>query len=171
MSVISSHLLINLFARKRIFSIRLIIPLIFADPRWGTTKLDYRLSQHVLTGKQLAQPATELKKKHFNCEPPYCYRNTYLLHKHNTCMQVYGALWDSHHYFHLWPPLSTCHSDRSWIPGIIKNKIITPLINQLELVHDTNTTIYIIIGLQSNSIMPHLDSSDRIQLPLVCTFL
>lgn len=87
MSVISSHLLINLFARKRIFSIRLIIPLIFADPRWGTTKLDYRLSQHVLTGKQLAQPATELKKKHFNCERPYSYRNTYLLHKQNTCIR------------------------------------------------------------------------------------
>lgn len=47
----------------------------------------------------------------------------------------------------------------------------SPLINQLELVHDTDTISYIITGLQKNSIMPHLDSSDRIQLPLVCTFV
>ncbi len=45
----------------------------------------------------------------------------------------------------------------------------SPLINQLELVRDTIS--YIITGLQSNSIMSHLDSPDSIQLPLVCIFV
>lgn len=45
----------------------------------------------------------------------------------------------------------------------------SPLINQLELVRDTIS--YIITGLQSNSITSHLDSSDSIQLPLVCVFV
>lgn len=51
----------------------------------------------------------------------------------------------------------------------IRKQNNSPLINQLKLVHDTNTISYIITGLQSNSITPHLDSSDRIQLPLVST--
>lgn len=44
------------------------------------------------------------------------------------------------------------------------------LINQLELVRDINTISCIITGLQSSSITPHLDSPDRLRLPLVCTF-
>lgn len=45
------------------------------------------------------------------------------------------------------------------------------LINQLKLAHHTNIISYIINGLQSNLITPYLDSSDKIQLPLLCTFL